>query len=473
MRFTALFPIRRQKPAKPLFRPMLEVLEDRWLPSLLVVSNLHDAGRGSLRSAIARANSTDAPDTIEFAPGLTGTIRLTSGELIISEDLTIKGPGAARLAVSGTDISRIFAILQDATVLLSRLTISNGNSGTSAGGGVVNHGRLTVMHTVFTDNSTRGGGQGGAIANVGQLVVKRSRLVNNQADGAGALYNLSSATITHTVISHNQADGFAAGIFNNGGVMSVSNSTISYNTATLAGGGILNSNGNLTLRASTLHGNVARTQFGGGIAHTGSGPVTITNSTIVNNASLGGAGGGGMRAVGAFDLLINSSTITGNIDASGGNTSAGGLSCSLSGGSFVLHNTVVADNFATGGGPPDLRATVATVSQGNFIGIGTTALVGIANGTNGNQIGTSAAPLDPKFGPLQNNGGPTPTRLPRPGSLLINRGVNAVLPFFDLTVDQRGFRRIKGGTVDIGAVEFGATSPGTNQRTSSWDVLAR
>ena len=78
MRFTALFSNRRRKPLGPSFRPTLETLEDRWLPSLLVVSNLHDAGRGSLRRAIAQANRTAAADTIEFAPGLTGTIRLAA-----------------------------------------------------------------------------------------------------------------------------------------------------------------------------------------------------------------------------------------------------------------------------------------------------------------------------------------------------------------------------------------------------------
>src|SRR6516164_4826570 len=73
------------------FRPRLDILEDRTLPSTFTVTNLLDTGPGSLRAAVTAANANPGPDAIDFAT--TGTIPLTSGELDITDSLTINGPG--------------------------------------------------------------------------------------------------------------------------------------------------------------------------------------------------------------------------------------------------------------------------------------------------------------------------------------------------------------------------------------------
>src|SRR5262245_25065669 len=83
-------------------------LEDRTLLSTFMVDNLADNGAGSLRQAILDANTLPGADVIDFAPDLSGTIGLTSGQLDISDILTIDGPDATMLAVSGTDASRVF-----------------------------------------------------------------------------------------------------------------------------------------------------------------------------------------------------------------------------------------------------------------------------------------------------------------------------------------------------------------------------
>src|SRR5437773_8289439 len=118
---------RRKTPAaRPTFRPTLEALEDRWVPSTLTVLNNLDSGAGSLRAEIAAAHNSD---TIVFASRLNGqTITLTSGEVLISHNVTIAGPGAGPLTVtvSGNNTSRVFEVTKAGSVTVSGLTISNG-----------------------------------------------------------------------------------------------------------------------------------------------------------------------------------------------------------------------------------------------------------------------------------------------------------------------------------------------------------
>src|SRR5262245_7156382 len=70
-------------------RPNLEVLEDRTVPSTFAVLNLADEGDGSLRQAVLDANTLPGADTIRFGDGLLGTIPLTTGQLSITDHLTI------------------------------------------------------------------------------------------------------------------------------------------------------------------------------------------------------------------------------------------------------------------------------------------------------------------------------------------------------------------------------------------------
>src|SRR5215510_6743883 len=89
-------PIRGWRPQRS-FIPQLAVLEDRTVPSTFMVTNLSDSDPGSLRAAIMGADTTPGADVIKFAHGLHGTISLTSGELSITDDLTIDGPGVNKL----------------------------------------------------------------------------------------------------------------------------------------------------------------------------------------------------------------------------------------------------------------------------------------------------------------------------------------------------------------------------------------
>ena len=124
-------------------------------------------------------------DTIDFAPSLDGqTITLTSGELLINKNLTIAGPGAGELTVSGNHASRVFEVAKGVkSATLSGLTISNGQA--AVAGGILNDGTLTLSGSTLSDNTAAGSiyvagsGVGGGIENDGTLTVSGSTLSGN------------------------------------------------------------------------------------------------------------------------------------------------------------------------------------------------------------------------------------------------------------------------------------------------------
>jgi len=172
----------------------------------------------------------------------------------------------------------------------------------------------------------------------------------------------------------------------------------------------------------------------------------------------GEAGGGGVIAAGG---VISNSTITLNSATGGasnrtpGTATGGGLGYRFGAGgtSESLRSTIVAGNTATSA--PDIAGTSTSSSLGNNL-IGIAGGSGFVNGSKGDQVGTSAVPIDPRLGPLADNGGPTPTHGLLTGSPAINAGSNAL----GLTTDQRGpgFARVDGPAADVGAFEFQSTA---------------
>ncbi len=195
---------------------------------------------GSLPYEVANAGSGD---TIVFALSPPCPTITLASQIVISEDLTITGPGASAVTVSGGGSVPIFGIPSGVTVAISGLTMDDAYDDTGFGGGIYNDGNLTV-----TDSTVSGAddtpGYGGAIMN----------------DASGVLM------VTGSTLSGNTAGGYGGGIMNDG-TLTVSNSTLADNTATGVGGGIDNQ-GTATVTDTTMTGNEA--EFGGNINTIGS-----------------------------------------------------------------------------------------------------------------------------------------------------------------------------------------------------------
>src|SRR5262245_4226832 len=136
------------------FTPRLEALEDRTVPSTFLVENLADSGPGSLRQAVLDANDQPGADRIFFTGQAHGMIT-PGGQLDVTDDLEIRGPGAELVAVSGNDASRVFEIAPGVAAALDGLTITHGQA--ENGGGIYNAGALTVDHCTLSANQAVGG----------------------------------------------------------------------------------------------------------------------------------------------------------------------------------------------------------------------------------------------------------------------------------------------------------------------------
>ena len=313
------------------------------LAATITVSNTADEGSGSLREALVTAANGDTID----ATGVSGTIMLTSGELVVSNKVTILGPGPASLAVDGNGSGRVFHISSNLVVRISGLTITRG-SANGLGGGIYHE----------------------ALANTAHLTVVNCNIRNNSATWGGGIYNEgftanSKVTLLNCIVSSNSCTRGGGGIDNDHGTMVVSNCTITSNTARF-GGGILTEGYGLaggspgaavSIISSTISDNSCPTNDGGGIYNNGSdgGPstVTVSNSTFSGNS---GRAGGGIYNDGSLNgnatLTMVGSTLSGNVAGSGGGIynyvdNSGGAT-------VTLLNSTLSSNSATNAGETSL-----------------------------------------------------------------------------------------------------------------------
>jgi Ca2+-binding RTX toxin-like protein len=397
-------------------QPSIESLEPRHLLSI-TVNTLVDENNGintggvSLRDAVAYAATLSGPQTIDFAPSLSGgTIELTHGSINVASDVTIQGLGTNDLTIDAQGNDRVLYVDWGKTVSISGLTLTGGGS-VDIGAGIWNNGGdLTLENVSVSGNSTTSAGNGGGIYSFyGSLRLFDSTIDNNHSPWNGGI-------------------GFWA--VDTGDVLEISGSTISDNTGSYSGG--------LGIFAFIED------------AH-----LTITNSTISSNTATVGIGGLGVY----FDshLLITNSTITKNSGYDVGGVFVNDSTCVL-----TLQNSIIADNVSSlwDGFNEDVGRNAGTFdSASSYNLIGKQGWSGITGTTaNHNQVGTQSSPIDPGLAPLGDYGGSTKSHALVPESLAIDSGsdsaaVNRLGAL--LTYDQRGiaFERIVGDSVDIGATE--------------------
>src|SRR5207247_9210071 len=125
----------------------------------ITITNTNDSGPGSLRQALADANDGD---TIEFA--VSGTIGLTSGELLVVKNITISGPGAENLALNGNAKSTVFHIAPGETVTITGLTNTNGYT-SGFGGGIDEHNASLTLNNCTVTANNGSSFEGGGISN--------------------------------------------------------------------------------------------------------------------------------------------------------------------------------------------------------------------------------------------------------------------------------------------------------------------
>jgi hypothetical protein len=328
--------------------------------------------------------------TFSCATATTITVGATK---TINKALTLDGGGL--LTISGGNSRRVFAVDSNVVATLRNLTITGGND--FQGSGVLNFGALTVANVTFRDSFASGLGAG--IVNYNTLIVTNATFSGNstRSIGGSGIYNGGTLTVTGSTFSNNTTTGGngGGGIFNGGGTMTVADTTFSGNSATsTSNGGGINNQGSASLTNVTLSGNTAD-GFGGGIA----------NYT---------------------DLAVTNSTLTGNV----GSGIAGFV------GTVTLQNSLIV--------APTGSTTCALANQANDRG------GNLESGTGCTFFNPSSqSNADPLLGPLADNGGPTLTHLPAPGSPALGLGSARNCP----AVDQRGVPRPAGAACTSGAVE--------------------
>lgn len=443
---------------------LLLLLPSLAAPRSVVAATSYPCTENGLDQALAAGGDAT------FACSGATTITITQPKTAI-RDVTLDGGGI--LTISGADQFRVFGVIEGVTVGLSNLTITRGASDTAAGG-INNRGNLILTNVTVSANTavpTTGGdtNRAGGVANegAGVLVLVNSTVADNVGGGivnrGAGLVMLNGSTVTNNkpsgvslpsvgilntqgrlVLFNSAVSGHTNGGLRNGvGIARLVNSTVSGNSAT-EGAGINNISGPLTLLNSTIAGNSATN--GAGLANV-SGTLTITNSTIANNTAQGAAptrGGGAILSSGGTVTLTNS-TVAGNTAKTAASAPAGG---GLAGGAYTLKGTILANadgNCFSGPAGSAFQSSGFNLSSDNSC-----AFTGTGDQSN----------VNPLLGPLANNGGPTQTQAPRPGSPALDKIPAAQCP----TVDQRHYARpTTGGNVcDIGAVELEGTPPAAN-----------
>ena len=330
-----------------------------------VVSTTADSGPGSLRAAIAQANPGD---TITFLPGVTGTIALTGGAITLAQNVTLGGPGAANLTISGGNNSQIFVVNAGVTAAISGLTLTRGKGVEGGAIASIAGATLSVSNCTFTANTAQyGGAIGSESANT---TVANSTFTGNTAIGptssdlpyGGAIYSDNDITITGSTFTANVSGGGAAAVNYGGAIVEDGFSTT----------GLTLSNSQFTSNKAGVPANGDVSGVGGAIYDDSGDTMTLSGNTFGGGSGLGNVASGASDSYGgaiAADTATNASLATGNtfsynavtsvVTSTGGYSGGGAIwlsqdnTLTLAGTNAFANNSVTAGPNATVGGEAD------------------------------------------------------------------------------------------------------------------------
>jgi serine/threonine protein kinase len=463
------------------------------------VTTLVDGVPGSLRWAIENA---PAGSTITFNQNERGTLLLTNGDLQLTKNLSLRGPGARLLSISSGSQGSIIHVAQTASVSITGLAFKGSIITSTAFSFITNEGTLSLNSDIISGNkvistvSNLPPTGGGGISNFGILTLTNSTVSNNVSfgdSGGGGINNgdNGSVTLTNSTVLGNAAPFGNGGGISNSGNLTLTNSTVSENTAQNDGGGISDTKTSryITLTNSTVSRNVAQ-HDGGGISDGGQ-SLILTNSTVSRNVAQNDGGGindidlatDALSVYGITYLLINSTvsdnaarndggginedsysdgfelifcTIYGNKAAKGGGINfeksfISNANQSVVRSSIRLTNSLVAGNSSALG--PDIAGQIIT---GGYNLLQNTSGTTIADPDHVHSTDLSGIPLDKIRidSVLRNNGGNTQTLTLLPGSPAIDIIPLNACHISGISTDQRGVKRPQGNACDVGAYEY-------------------
>jgi len=229
---------------------------------------------------------------------------------------------------------------ESSSPIINNCVFSN-NLTRNYGGGIYNlNSNPTTNNCIIIENrvSTSGGG----IYNYESSPTIENCIISDNIvqnyNGGGIINYYSNPVINNCVISDNLAHYNGGGIYNYSSDLTISNCNINNNSTIYdasgfnggRGGGIYNESSSLIISDCTINNNVASgcntMNYGGGGIYNAGGSSIIKNSVISNNlisSSSCAIKGGGIYN--DSDMLIENSTIIGNLMSSPANTYGGGI----------------------------------------------------------------------------------------------------------------------------------------------------
>ena len=252
-----------------------------------------------LKTAIDNAEDGDTVALGQSLTAQSGDLRLlVSGKAIT---LDLNGYTLNRAQSAASLLGGVFTVAPGAT--LTVCDSGAGGTGTitggyaDKGGAFYNEGTLIIEGGAITDNHVsheNNENRGGAIYNKGTLIIKNCTISGNDGDDGGAIFNT--------------ADGSAE----------LTNVTISNNTSVNHGGGAIVNYGALTLQGSTVTDNTSKSNGGAIWTNAGGSAVTITNTTITNNATSNDDTRGGAIYIESGSVAVTGGKIADNTAKDGG-----------------------------------------------------------------------------------------------------------------------------------------------------------